>query len=166
MSDEQREQGRDASASTGDSRTDLHPVPSYAAVGSGRAANQTGAPHAAAPHKAGPQQAGPSYGLPPAGASPTAGSYPGGAIPPPGGPFAGPPTATLPPQPRKQRTMGSIVAAALVAGLVGGAAGFGGAYAVLGDRSSPTLNSAPSSSNSVTAPAGAVAAAGQTGMPS
>jgi putative serine protease PepD len=134
MSDEQREQGRDASAATGDSRTDQYPVPSYA-----------GAP--AAPF--GPPQ-GPSDGY----------------FPPPPGHFPGPPTAAMAPQPRRRRTMAGIVTAALIAGLVGGGAGFGGAYALLDGGSGSTLSSSPQASDAVNAAPGSVTAAAQTVLPS
>jgi putative serine protease PepD len=108
-------------------------------------------------------------------ADPSAGAHHGqpgpgpvdGHFPPPPGHFSGPPTATLPSQPRKQRTMTGIVTAALVAGLVGGAAGFGGAYAVLGDSgSAPTLTSSPQSADAINAAPGSVVAAAQTVLPS
>jgi len=103
-------------------------------------------------------------------AEPAAGAQPGPTFPPPpGGPYSGPPVAPLPPEkPRKQRTMTGIVAAALIAGLVGGGAGFGGAYALLDRGSSTTtlLGAAPASSNAVNAAPGTVAAAAQTTMPS
>ena len=131
MSDEQREQGPEAGAG---SRTDQHPVPSYAAAG------PAGAP----------------YG------------HPGSAYPPPYGglPYGGTATARAE-KPRKQRAMTGIVAAALIAGLVGGGAGFGGAYALLGNGSStPVLTSAPPTANASNATAGSVAAAARTAMPS
>ncbi|MHA6621518.1 S1C family serine protease [Pseudonocardia sp. DLS-67] len=152
MSDEQREHGRDASASTGDSRTEQYPVPSYA-----------GAAGPAPAHGAGQQAPAPdpsaAYGPPPQGPV-------GGFFPPPPNHFQGPPTATMPPQPRKQRGMATVVVAAVVAGLVGGGAGFGGAYALLGDRPGTTLSSAPQGSNAVNAAPGSVTAAAQTVLPS
>jgi putative serine protease PepD len=133
MNDEQREHGRDASASTGDSRTAQYPVPSYASA------------------------PGPAHAQGPA----------GGFFPPPPEHFQGPPTATPPPQPRKQRGMAAIVATAVIAGLVGGGAGFGGAYALLGDRPGGTsLSSSPQGSNAVNAAPGTVTAAAQTVLPS
>jgi putative serine protease PepD len=73
----------------------------------------------------------------------------------------------MPPQPRKQRGMAAIVATAVIAGLVGGGAGFGGAYALLGDRPGGTsLSSAPQGSSSVNAAPGSVTAAAQTVLPS
>lgn len=151
MSDEQREHGRDASASTGDSRTAQYPVPSYAgaagpahALGAGQ---QAPAPDPSA-----------AYG-PPQGPA-------GGFFPPPPDHFQGPPTGTLPPQPRKQRGMATVVVTAVIAGLVGGGAGFGGAYALLGDRPGTTLTSSPQGSNAVNAAPGSVTAAAQTVLPS
>jgi putative serine protease PepD len=151
MSDEQREHGRDASASTGDSRTAQYPVPSYA--GAAGPAHALGAGQQAP--VADPSAA---YGGAPQGPA-------GGFFPPPPDHFQGPPTATLPPQPRKQRGMGAVVVAAVIAGLVGGGAGFGGAYALLGDRGT-TLSSAPQGSSSVNAAPGSVTAAAQTVLPS
>jgi putative serine protease PepD len=75
------------------------------------------------------------------------------------------PTVTLPAQRRRGRGMAGVVTAALLAGLVGGGAGFGGAYALLdgGSRvATPALGSvaaspsAPASNGTV---AGAAAAA-------
>ena len=84
----------------------------------------------------------------------------------PTGPY---PTTTFPPlpaeRPKRSRGMGAVVAAALIAGLVGGGAGFGGAYALLDDQArTPALGSvaattgtaAPASNGTV---AGAAAAA-------
>jgi putative serine protease PepD len=151
MSDEQREHGRDASASTGDSRTAQYPVPSYA-----------GAAGPAPAQGAGPQAPG---GEPAAGFGAPQGPS-GGFFPPPPDQFQGPPTATLPPQPRKQRSMATIVVTAVLAGLVGGGAGFGGAYAVLGDRPGASLTSSPQGSSAVNAAPGSVTAAAQTVLPS
>jgi putative serine protease PepD len=168
MSDEQRELGRDASASTDRSHTDQHPVPSYAMAGPGHGEPQQDGAHQAAaqPGAYGPTQQIHAPQAP--GGHP--GAYPGAAFPPPpGGPHSGPPTALLPEKPRKQRTMTGIVAAALIAGLVGGGAGFGGAYALLDAGRSPTstvLGSAPASSNAVNATPGSVGAAAQTATPS
>lgn len=145
MSDELREQGRDPSASTGDSRTDQYPVPSYAAAGSAGPGQHAGPPTAA-------------FGPPP--------GAPHGQFPPPADPFPGPPTATLPPQPRTQRSMAAVVTAAVIAGVVGGGAGFGGAYALLGDGGGTTLSSAPQPSGAVDAAPGSVTAAAQTVLPS
>jgi putative serine protease PepD len=151
MSDEQREYGRDASASTGDSRTAQYPVPSYAGA--------AGPAHAQGAAQQGPA-ANPSaaYG-PPQGPA-------GGFFPPPPEHLQGPPTATLPPQPRKQRGMAAVVVTAVIAGLVGGGAGFGGAYALLGDRPGTSLSSSPQGSNAVNAAPGTVTAAAQTVLPS
>jgi putative serine protease PepD len=160
MSDEQREPDRDAGAPTGDSRTDHFPVPSYAGAAAPGPRHQQAEPAGSAPPagpSAGPPP--PPYGPPPQG--PAAGFFP----PPPGG-FAGPPTATLPPQPRRQRAITGIVAAALIAGVVGGGAGFGGAYALLGNGTGITLTSAPQAAGTVNAAPGSVAAAAQTVLPS
>ena len=63
--------------------------------------------------------------------------------------------------------MTGIVTAALIAGLVGGGAGFGGAYAVLeGGSANSTLTSAPATSGGTPAVPGSVAAAAQKAMPS
>ena len=65
--------------------------------------------------------------------------------------------------------MGTVVAAALIAGIVGGGAGFGGAYALLGDGSSGTsLTQSPASgaSNAANTVPGSVAAAAAKAMPS
>jgi putative serine protease PepD len=151
MSDEKREQGRDASASTGASRTDQHPVPSYAGPPAGEAGWQ------------GPP-AGPSAGPPigPFGPPGPSDAY----LPPPPNAYPGPPTAALPP-PRRQRSLAGIVAAALIAGIVGGAAGFGGAYALLdAGRVGTTLSSSPQAPDAVNAAPGSVAAAAQTVLPS
>jgi putative serine protease PepD len=80
------------------------------------------------------------------------------------------PTVTLPAQRRRSRGMAGVVTAALLAGLVGGGAGFGGAYALLdgGSRSgvsAPALGSVLASTN---APAsnGTVAGAAAAATPS
>ncbi len=72
-------------------------------------------------------------------------------------------------KPRRQRGMGTVVAAALIAGIVGGGAGFGGAYALLGNGSSgTTLTQSPASaaSNAANTVPGSVAAAAAKAMPS
>ncbi|MEJ3654471.1 trypsin-like peptidase domain-containing protein [Actinomycetes bacterium KLBMP 9759] len=59
------------------------------------------------------------------------------------------------------------MAAALIAGIIGGGAGFGGAYALLGDGgSSPQLTSAPGSSSSASLVPGSVTAAAAKATPS
>ena len=165
MSDEQREQGRDASAATGDSRTDQYPRPSYTTAGPGGPPDHPATPYVPGPAQGGPGPGGPIYGPPP-GPTPPPAAYQGGDVPPPGGPYQGPPTAMLPPQPRKQRTMATVITAAVLAGIVGGAGGFGGAYALLSNGSPTVLNSAPSSSNATNAAPGTVTAAAQTAVPS
>ncbi|GAA1317488.1 S1C family serine protease [Pseudonocardia xinjiangensis] len=150
MSDEQREQGRDASASTDGPRTDQHPVPSYA----------PGHEHTV-PNSMGPGAMGPEA----PGANPySTAAYPSHAGYP---PYGAPAAAPAPGKQRRPRTMAGIVAAALVAGVVGGGAAFGGAYALLGDQPVQTmLTSAPASPASTTATPGTVAAAAQKAMPS
>jgi putative serine protease PepD len=90
----------------------------------------------------------------------------------PGDPY---PTVTLPVERKRSRGMAGVVTAALVAGLVGGGAGFGGAYAVLdgGSRaaaSAPALGSVPATGDTTTgtppAAAGTVSAAAATATPS
>jgi putative serine protease PepD len=152
MSDEQREHGRDASASTGDSRTARYPVPSYAGAAPAQGARgqqALGVDPSAGP--AGPAGFGPQRGP----------SDP--FFPPPPDHFQGPPTAT--PQPRRQRSMSTIVVTALIAGLVGGGAGVGG-YALLGDQPGSLLTSSPQSSGAVNAAPGSVTAAAQAVLPS
>jgi putative serine protease PepD len=63
--------------------------------------------------------------------------------------------------------MATVVVTAVIAGLVGGGAGFGGAYALLGDRlGGTTLSSSPQGSNAVNAAPGTVTAAAQAVTPS
>ena len=157
MSDEYTGPGRDANASTDGSRPVQHPVPAYAGAAEPDAAAGAG-PYSGGPDRyAGPPTAPLGTGLPP---------YPGGpGFGPP--PNSGPPTLLTPPPARPHRTMTGIVAAALVAGLVGGGLGFGGAYALLdGNPASPTLSSAPASSGATAAAPGSVTAAAQKAMPS
>jgi putative serine protease PepD len=186
MSDEQREQGRDASAATDRSRTDQHPVPSYAGAPGQATPEQQAAERAPDQYgPAGPWQAEPVHA---AGHEAPGAGYPGpgyqnpGPPAPPAGGSAWPPSAPFgstpyPPngqhtavmeKPRKApRTMVGIVAAALIAGVVGGAAGFGGAYALLDNGSSgPQLTQSPSTSNASNAVPGSVAAAATKAMPS
>jgi putative serine protease PepD len=128
----------------------------------------------------GQQGHGASYGAPAYG--PYAGAQQGPAAPGTGipGGVSGPGGPTDPPgghttvldgdRPRRSRPMVGIVAAALIAGLVGGGAGFGGAYALLDGGSSSsttTLTGTPASgTNASAAPDGTVAAAAATAMPS
>jgi putative serine protease PepD len=99
--------------------------------------------------------------------SPGGASGPGGPTDPPGGH-----TALLEgDRPRKApRPMVGIVAAALIAGIIGGGAGFGGAYALLDNgpsSSATTLTGTPSSGTNATPAAnGTVAAAASKAMPS
>jgi putative serine protease PepD len=150
MSDEQREQGRDASASTDGPRTDQHPAQSYA-PGSENTVPAMGPNHMGAPAGA-EHPAGNPY-------QQSTASYP----PPNGGFPYGPPPPTPGRPPRKPRTMVGIVAAALIAGLVGGGAAFGGAYALTGNHPVNTvLTSSPASPASTNATPGTVAAARST----
>ncbi|MGD9989710.1 trypsin-like peptidase domain-containing protein [Pseudonocardia sp.] len=86
---------------------------------------------------------------------------------------AGPGTTTLTsPAPqrderKKARPMVGIVAAALIAGLVGGGAGFGAAYAVLDNNGGTvTLSSSPASASNAATTNGTVAAAAAKATPS
>ncbi|MBW0114986.1 S1C family serine protease [Pseudonocardia abyssalis] len=144
---ENREQGPDASAPQGP-RTDQHPVPAYA-----------GAP---APDGHGGSQ--PAYVPQGWNQPPSYGGYGGGPTGPTGP--GGPPTVAEE-RPRRPRTMTGIVTAALIAGLVGGGAGFGGAYAVFGDNpsSSTTLTSSAASPVANAEP-GTVAGAASIASPS
>ncbi|MDN5749332.1 MAG: trypsin-like peptidase domain-containing protein [Pseudonocardia sp.] len=89
----------------------------------------------------------------------------GPGLPPASAPAPGPAAAATE-RPHRQRAMTGIVAAALIAGFVGGGAGFGGAYLLLGDGSSaPTLTTAPSTSAAAITP-GTVASAAAIATPS
>ncbi|MCU1660691.1 MAG: hypothetical protein JWR58_756, partial [Pseudonocardia sp.] len=139
MSDEQREQGRDASASTDGPRTYQHPVQSYgpgqdptlpSVAGPTQAPGQAPGQEQAGPYAPGPaqasanaqgqEQAGP-YGAGPRnapGQGPAGNPYPDtAAYPQPHGavPYGGTPTPVAGP-PRKPRVMNGIVAAAVIAG--------------------------------------------------
>ena len=77
------------------------------------------------------------------------------------------PPGYAPPPPRRKPPMTGMVTAALIAGLVGGGLGFGGAYAVLdGGPAGPQLTSAPAGVGSAAAADGSVTAAAQRAMPS
>jgi putative serine protease PepD len=82
------------------------------------------------------------------------------------------PTATLPTErPKRSRGMTGVVTAALIAGLVGGGAGFGGAYALLDNQartsaSSPALGSVPATTGTAPASNGTVAGAAAAAAPS
>jgi putative serine protease PepD len=164
MSDEYTGPGRDASASTDGSRPFQHPVAAYA----GASAPTDPDTHPGAARSAGPPPGAPyGTGLPPYGAPYPGGPSYGGAPPFNGPPNSGPPTLVNPPPPRRRRTMPGIVAAALIAGLVGGGVGFGGAYTLLdGGSTGPLLTSSPASPGSASAAPGSVAAAAQKAMPS
>jgi putative serine protease PepD len=108
--------------------------------------------HPVPPYPGSATPAAPYAGYPPPAAPYGAGPY-GGGHPPAGG------------NPRPRRT--GIVAAALIAGFVGGGAGFGGAYALLDTGSAtPALTSAAPASTAADAVPGSVAAAAQKAMPS
>ena len=163
MSDEYREQGRDANASTDGSPTS-HPVPSYAgAQRPGPTGPTAGSPAPGSPY----HYSGYSY---PAGtfADPAHPVGPGyGGAPLGGGPLGGGQHTLVTERPRKQRTMAGIVTAAVLAGLVGGGVGVGGTYALLENRApGSTLTSAAAGTGAISAPAGTVAAAARTAMPS
>ncbi|HEY0813459.1 MAG TPA: trypsin-like peptidase domain-containing protein [Pseudonocardia sp.] len=159
MSDEQREHGRDEGPVA--SRTDQHPVPSYAGAPGSDAEQQHGATPA--------QQAPPPYSpygsaapWPPYGAAggQATGQSPYFPPPPAGG------TAVLE-TPGKPRGRTGIVVAALVAGLIGGGAAGAGTFALLdGPGGVPQLTqSAPASGASAATP-GSIAAAAAKAMPS
>lgn len=138
MNDEQREQRAQGYAPT-DASHRQYPVPSYAGAGAHPGADQPN-PGPAAGH-----------------------AWPGGT---PYGVNPHPvPAATV--TERRGRTMTGIVAAALVAGLVGAGAGFGGAYALLGDGNPTTqLTSVPSVTNAASTVPGSVADAAAKATPS
>lgn len=158
MSDEQREQGRDASAPTDRPRTEQPPVPSYAATTAPVSTAPAGGPPRVGGYpNPGPAQPGPSWSAGP----PHYGNNPYT-------PTTVTPVAPEAEKPRKQRTMTGIVTAALIAGLVGGGAGFGGAYALLGSGggAGTQLSSTPASSNASALTPGSVPAAAAKAMPS
>ena len=141
MSDEQRELGREAPADR--SRTEEQQIPAFAGTPANSGAGPT------SPGPAAPPVAGPAWTPPPIGTNPYG--------------FAPVPS----PAPRKSRGMGAVVAAALIAGVVGGGAGFGGAYALYGHGVGiPQLTSSPASSSALNATPGSVAAAAATATPS
>lgn len=157
MSDEQREHGRDEGPDA--SRTDQHPVPSYAAA------------HASDAE----QQAAPAQPLPTP--APYAGSAPWPPYGTPGyqatsqNPYLPPPpgngTAVLE-RPGKPRGRSGIVVAALIAGLIGGGAAGAGTFALLDRQGSggPLLSQSASSSGTSAAASGTIAAAAAKAMPS
>ena len=149
MSDEQRDGGR---------------YDERGAYGGGTGSPGPYSPGSQSPGPQGPGTAYPGYGA--------AGASWGGTATAerPAGPY---PTATLPPamvpteRPRRGRGMGAVVAAALIAGLVGGGAGFGGAYALLDDQArTPALGSVAASTGTAPASNGTVAGAAATAAPS
>jgi putative serine protease PepD len=159
MGDERREQGR----------TDLPEAPVHSGYSPGPAA-----PGSSAPGPAGYGSSPGSFGSGPTGygygASYPSWGTPAGAVTAehPADPF---PTATLPPErPARRRGMTGVVTAALLAGLVGGGAGFGGAYALLAhDRpaaTAPALGSVPASTGTAPASNGTVAGAAAAAAPS
>ncbi len=152
MSDEQREQGRDAHAPADAPHTDQYPTtntPDPTRTWGPAPPYPAGPGTPGHPQNHGPQSHGPGYGNQSYGTQ-SHGSH-------------GPATAA-PPRPRRMMT--GIVTAALIAGLVGGGAGFGGAYLLLGDGSGPqALTTAPSTPAASTTP-GTVAGAAAVATPS
>ena len=161
MSDQQWGQGRHADAQTEASRTDSHSTRELAHAGAPSSHEPADGPRSDA------RQYSP-YGSPAYG-GPAPGSAYGSWNASPDGPNGGPPPAgypaTGPERPRRQRTMTGILAAAVIAGLVGGGAGFGGAYALLSSSNTPALTSSPSSGVAAAEP-GTVAGAAAIAMPS
>lgn len=134
-----------------------------------------GAPQPGGPHPGGPTGSGTYAGAPYTGAPYTGGPYAGAPYA--GGPFADPypggvrygsgPATVVTERPRRSRAAAGIVSAALIAGLVGGGAGFGGAYALLDGSPAPVLTSSPATAGGgASAVPGSVAAAARTAMPS
>jgi len=176
MSDEQREADRDASIPADGSRN----VIDESSEGSSTQHAVAGANDQQAQY--GPAPQGPAWGPPPnpgPAAPPAAGPAWAHAGPPPNGQPGGYPTAPLFPPPHqgappqaqhqqpRQRGMGAVITAAVLAGVVGGAAGFGGAYALIGTRSTgPGLTQQPGSSNSANLVPGSVGAAAAKATPS
>lgn len=159
-------------------RGSMYGTPGYPQFASAYGGQYLSSPQPPGP---GPQQ-GPSAGEPPIGRplpppNPPTSAYgapqaaPGGDDDPPhfGGRGGAAPHEEQPP-PGQRGLMGKVVAAALIAGLVGGGAGFGGAYALLGSgtggTASPTLSSSPASSSSDTPALGSIAAAAAKATPS
>ncbi|GAA1849849.1 hypothetical protein GCM10009836_32020 [Pseudonocardia ailaonensis] len=148
---------RPESAPYGYGRGSVYGTPGYAQHSAGTGAGQDSRPYGA-----------PAYG-PYAGAS----GAPGTGAPGAGGPNDPPPggnTSVMYREqpPKRSRPMVGIVAAALIAGLVGGGAGFGGAYALLENNSSSgvTLSGQPATQNSSAVTNGTVAAAAAKATPS
>ncbi len=157
MSDEQREHGRDEGPDA--SRTDQHPVPSYAGASASEPEQQAPAAAQSAPPPPPPYTGAPwpPYGMP--GAQPTSQN--------PYFPPLGNGTALLE-KPGKPRGRTGIVVAALIAGLVGGGAAGAGTFALLdrnGSGGSALTQSAPSAGTAAAAP-GSIAAAAAKAMPS
>jgi len=151
-----------ASYGYGYNRGSVYGTPGYAQAGGHGAGVSAGTDQ-------GPRAYGaPAYG--PYSSAPGA-QVPGGA-PGPGGPNDPPPggTATMYREqpPKRSRPMVGIVAAALIAGLVGGGAGFGGAYALLENNGSGgiMLSGQPATSNSSVQTNGTVQAAAAKATPS
>ena len=144
MSDEQTSPGAAATATTAGPLTGGNPASSGPGVPTAETAGAVGAP----------ARPGRDTDVP----------YP---APPPDDP---PPHGPQPPRasgdrPRRHRRTIGIVAAAVLAGVIGGAGGFGGAYALLdGHAGSPVLPSVTSTANP--ALPGTVAGAASTAMPS
>ncbi|MGI5128557.1 S1C family serine protease [Pseudonocardia sp. CA-107938] len=176
MSDEQREADRGAGIPADGSRNvsevgSERSTTQHAMVGAQQHQTHSGSPTQGSPW-APPQNPGPA-------APPAAGPAWSPAGPPSNGHGAGYPTAQLPPpfgqdpgqaqhqQPPRKRGLGTVITAAVLAGVVGGAAGFGGAYALVGNHGSAVgLTQQPASSNSANLVPGSVGAAAAKAMPS
>jgi putative serine protease PepD len=172
MSDEQHEQGRvDEPGGSAGGAYPPHPV------APGSAPHGPGSTYGSAPYGTSAYGAGynaPGYNNGPGNAGPGS-PYPSWGVPAgtataerPGDPY---PTATLPAdRPKQRRGMAGVVTAALLAGLVGGGAGFGGAYALLEHErpavSTPALGSVAASGNTAPASNGTVAGAAAAAAPS
>ncbi|WP_051233413.1 S1C family serine protease [Pseudonocardia asaccharolytica] len=160
MNDEQRGQGRpDGTGEPDEPRIRQPSMPSTGgpAHDADKPAEPPGGWAGSQPYDAGP------YGAPWGTPQPPYG-FPGSARNEPGRQ-----TTTLPADPpRRRRPMVGIIAAALIAGLVGGGAGFGGAYALLDhDRGSGVVLSAtPASGTTSPTTDGTVAAAAAKALPS
>jgi putative serine protease PepD len=180
MSDEQREADRDASIpadgsrnvidESSDSSTAQHAVPGthdqQAQFGPAPQGPAWGPPQNPGP--AAPPAAGPAW----AHAGPPSNGHPGGYPTAPQPPLQfGPhePQHQLPQHqtPQRRRGLGAVVTAAVLAGVVGGAAGFGGAYALVGNHTTgPGLTQQPGSSSSANLVPGSVGAAAAKATPS
>ncbi len=170
MSDEQWVQGRSDEPAE-DARNQQSPAPHEGDRSfTGSAGQAEGTDRYAQPGGSG----GPPHGAPYSGApyAPPWSAGPYGSAQDPGQPYGGGRPAGTPGaggRSRRPRSMGGIVAAALIAGLIGGGAGFGGAYALLEGGSSSsgvTLNGVPASTTVAAVANGTIAAAAQQAIPS